>query len=86
MNRLYSYLLVVVALSGGNRNTDKKPVGNESTIVINKSSIRNKSGLYANTDSVIISSKHFATCLPKSTPAMKYIFAFDSPASITLFP
>lgn len=61
MDRLCFNLLLVIVLSGCNTDTDKKPVGNESTIVINKPSIRNKSGLYANTDSVIISSKHFDT-------------------------
>lgn len=61
MHRLYFYLLLVIVLSGCNTDSGTKPVGNESNIVITKLPKRNNSGLYANTDSVIISSKHFDT-------------------------
>jgi hypothetical protein len=61
MHRLYFYLLIIIVLSGCNTDTDTKPEGNESNIVITKLSKRSKSSLYANADSVIISSKHFDT-------------------------
>ncbi|RXK62429.1 hypothetical protein ESA94_05320 [Lacibacter luteus] len=55
------FLLVVFFLSGCNTNIDEKSAAGKSNIVITKSSKVDTSGLYAKSDSVIISSIHFDT-------------------------